>query len=127
MSCVMDLGTKSNGPLSDLTSSRVSTSKLAIASVPIPRDRGWLLKPFDPAKPETSRAADADGNESAEAQTDEGRSESPKAGREVVRHGLAVLLVMSAGCLFAWSIAQVVQSLLRAELFVLRSALPFFP
>ena len=127
MSCCMDLGTKSNGPFSDLMSSRVSTSKLAIPSVPIPRDRGWVLKPFDPAKPETSRAADVNGNESAEAQTDEGRRESPKAGREVVGRGLAVLLVMSAGCLFAWCIVQVVQSLLRAELFVLRSALPFFP
>ena len=54
-------------------------------------------------------------------------SESPKAGREVVRGSLAILVVMGAAYLLGWCIVHVVQSLLQAELFVLRGALPFYP
>ena len=52
-------------------------------------------------------------------------SESHKALREVAGRSLASLIVISVGCLFGWGIVHVVNSLLQAELFMLRSALPF--
>lgn len=54
-------------------------------------------------------------------------SESPKTGREIIRSSLAGLVVMSAGCLFAWCMVHLIESLLETELFVLRSTLPFYP
>lgn len=54
-------------------------------------------------------------------------SENRKAFREVVGRSLASLIVISAGCLIGWGIVHFVGSLLQAELFVLRSTLPFYP
>jgi hypothetical protein len=54
-------------------------------------------------------------------------SESRKALREVVGRSLGSLIVISAGFLFGWGIVHFVGSLLQAELFVLRSTLPFHP
>jgi len=108
-------------------SSRVSTPGLAAPSVPSPRDRTSLLKRFESAQPDTSSVADVNGSESAAAQTGADRSKSPEAAREVVRSSMAVLVVMSAGCLFVWCTAHLIQSLLQAELFVLRANLPFHP
>jgi hypothetical protein len=123
----MEIRTERSGPFSDLMSSRVSTPEPAIRSVPNLPDRTSLSKRFDPAKRETSSPAEMIGNETVAAQTDEDRSESPKAGREIMRGSLASLVVMSAGCLFAWCMVHLIQSLLEAELFVLRSTLPFHP
>ena len=54
-------------------------------------------------------------------------TESHKAMREVVGRSLASLFVISAGCLFGWGIVHFVNSLIRAELLVLRGALPYYP
>ena len=67
------------------------------------------------------------GNESAAAQTGQDRRAALKAWREVMGRSLAVLGVMSAGCPLVWCMVQVIQSLLRAELLVLRGALQFHP
>jgi hypothetical protein len=94
------------------------------------RARGLLLKRFHPSKlhkTHNSRSADMNGDESAAAQIGKGWSESPTAEREVMRSSMAVLVVISSGCLFVWGMAYLIQSLLEAELFVLRANLPFHP
>jgi hypothetical protein len=123
----MEIRTESSGPFSDLMSSRVSTPELAHPFVPNQRDRTSLLKRFDPVRLDINSAAEVNGNETVAAQTDEGWSESPKTGREIIRGSLAGLVVMSAGCVFTWCMVHLIQSLLEAELFVLRSTLPFHP
>jgi hypothetical protein len=47
--------------------------------------------------------------------------------REVVGRSLASLFVISAGCLFGWGIIHFVNSLIQAELLVLRGTLPYYP
>jgi hypothetical protein len=61
------------------------------------------------------------------APTHEDRAGDLKAARERVRSGMAFLVVMVAGCLFVWWMVHLIQSLLEAELFVLRANLPFHP
>jgi hypothetical protein len=123
----MEIRTENSGPFSDLVSSRVSTPELAVPSVPNLRDRASRLRRFDPAKLNTNSAAGVNGNETLAALTDARWSERPKAGREIIGSSLAGLVVMSAGCVFAWCMVHLIQSLLEAELFVLRSTLPFPP
>lgn len=81
-----------------------------------PRDRGSLLKPCEPAQPNTQSVADLKGNESAEAQTDE---PGPKAKSLLVQDSLALLGVLGAGSLCGWVIMDMIGWLLQNEALVL--------
>ena len=112
----MDLRIENDGPFSDLVSPGVSTSNLAIPFIPISRDHGSLLKPCDPAQPDTRSAANVKGNESAVAQTDE---ESPKTRSETARDSLALFGFLGAGSLCGWAIMDLVLWFLQNEALLL--------
>jgi hypothetical protein len=123
----MQIRTQRSRSFSDLISYRDSTPELSNSSAPILRERSSLFRRFDPAEFDPASAAEVNGKATAAAQTDADRSESPQAARELIRDCLAGLLVLSAACLCAWCLVHLIQSLLEAELFVLRSSLPIHP
>jgi len=81
------------------------------------------MKPFDPAKPDTSSAGDVNGTESAAAQTDEDPSETPKARSELGQVSIALFVVVGLGSLWAWATVIFLQLLLQAQSLQLQKAL----